>query len=429
MGLKIGDAPEGIKDFKGEIPDCANITTTATAIPTISACLIVRNEEACLARCLESIMNVVDEIVVVDTGSTDNTVRIAEEHGAWVHHLEWQGDFAKARNFSLSKATRDWCLVIDADEEFEGHRGALEESLKMASGNIKGIKLPLVNILPGDRKVYIFPERLVRRGVKFEGAIHEHIPHDKGEPVGHLNHCRIIHHGYNLTEDQMRDKQERNLEILMKEYRKIKGSWMKTILQTGPSKQDTYRYLVKTLGVLQRNDEALAFAEEYLAAYGAPYVDRDTIYNAFQLCIMKGDGEGASRWLHVGMEKGEPTLDLHYCAYQYGRALEDPNTIITAGREYIKAYQRISKEGMTPYNIGHVAYTYNPQHYGEVCANTITAMINEGLELAVTLAGPLRQAPAEARGKIISYLQGFFNKLSVESNRAKQGKKRGRKKA
>ena len=82
----------------------------------LTFCIIVKNEEKNLPRCLASVKNVVDEIVVLDTGSTDRTPEIAQEFGAKVHYFEWCNDFAAARNVSLKYVTGDWVLVLDADE-------------------------------------------------------------------------------------------------------------------------------------------------------------------------------------------------------------------------------------------------------------------------------------------------------------------------
>ncbi len=89
------------------------------ASPTVSLCMIVKNEEENLDRCLSSARDVVDEIIVVDTGSTDRTVEIANAYNARIYYHEWQDDFSLARNISLSHATRDWILHLDADEELE----------------------------------------------------------------------------------------------------------------------------------------------------------------------------------------------------------------------------------------------------------------------------------------------------------------------
>jgi tetratricopeptide (TPR) repeat protein len=84
--------------------------------PGLSLCMILKDEEDCLARCLLSATPVVDEMVIVDTGSTDRTKAIAKTFGAKVYDFEWTDDFSEARNLSLSKATGEWILVLDADE-------------------------------------------------------------------------------------------------------------------------------------------------------------------------------------------------------------------------------------------------------------------------------------------------------------------------
>ena len=86
---------------------------------TISLCMIVKNEEDCLKKCLESLKGIVDEMIVVDTGSTDRTKEIAKECGAKVLDFVWTGDFSDARNFAFSQATGDYIYSADADEELD----------------------------------------------------------------------------------------------------------------------------------------------------------------------------------------------------------------------------------------------------------------------------------------------------------------------
>jgi glycosyltransferase involved in cell wall biosynthesis len=99
----------------------------------ISLCMIVRDEEANLPRVLGSVKGLVDEMVIVDTGSTDRTIDVARSWGARVDRIEWPDDFAAARNHSLSLAKGDWILVLDGDDEFEREdipvtRGVLEKT-------------------------------------------------------------------------------------------------------------------------------------------------------------------------------------------------------------------------------------------------------------------------------------------------------------
>ena len=83
---------------------------------TISLCMIVKNEEKVLGRVLESVKNIVDEIIIVDTGSTDNTKNIAKKFTDKIFDFKWEYDFSKARNFSFSKATKDYIMWLDADD-------------------------------------------------------------------------------------------------------------------------------------------------------------------------------------------------------------------------------------------------------------------------------------------------------------------------
>lgn len=107
---------------------------------TISLCMIVKNEERVLARCLDSLADLVDEIIIVDTGSTDATKEIAARYTEQIYDFVWQDDFAAARNFSFSKASMDYIYVPDADE-------VLDEDNRQAFLRLKQALLPEVEIV------------------------------------------------------------------------------------------------------------------------------------------------------------------------------------------------------------------------------------------------------------------------------------------
>ncbi len=88
-------------------------------MPTISLCMIVKNEEMHIARCLDSVAELVEEIVIVDTGSTDRTVEIVSDYTSKVYSYPWKDDFSDARNYSFSKASMDYCMWMDADDILE----------------------------------------------------------------------------------------------------------------------------------------------------------------------------------------------------------------------------------------------------------------------------------------------------------------------
>ncbi|MGE5620298.1 MAG: glycosyltransferase [Sphingomonadaceae bacterium] len=171
--------------------------------PTVSLCMIVKNEERWLASCLESVRGVVDEMVVVDTGSNDATLEIARSFGARVFSHRWQGDFAVARNESLLHATGDWALVLDADEELERGAGTLLRGL-IDRPEVEGYQVRVRSLLPaGDLLCHedIHLTRLFRRRpqYRYEQAIHEQIRpaiERQGGLVVETSEITIVHHGY-----------------------------------------------------------------------------------------------------------------------------------------------------------------------------------------------------------------------------------------
>lgn len=189
--------------------------------PTLSAILIVRDEERHLKNCLESLAGVVDEIVVVDTGSTDRTLEIASEFGAVIGSFNWCDDFAAARNASLNLATGDWALWIDADETLDAAAGALIRNALDTPGHA-GFVLEIVNYTRDDSMAESYCHRAVRLfrrlpGVEFCHPIHEQITpalRQLGLTWTGLEGARIHHYGYTPAEMARDAKIERTLTIL-----------------------------------------------------------------------------------------------------------------------------------------------------------------------------------------------------------------------
>ena len=106
----------------------------------ISLCMIVKNEERVLDRCLDSLRGLMDEIIIVDTGSTDATKEIAAKYTDQIYDFTWNDDFAAARNFSFSKANMDYIYVADADE-------VLDEKNREEFAKLKQVLLPEIDIV------------------------------------------------------------------------------------------------------------------------------------------------------------------------------------------------------------------------------------------------------------------------------------------
>lgn len=190
--------------------------TSKALMPTLSVCMIVKNEEKLLAQCLDSVEGVADEIIIVDTGSTDRTVEIARKHTDKIFSHQWQDSFSEARNHSLSYATCDWILQIDADEElFQEDIPILRGALAAAQNvpDIDAILVALLSDLPGKiTSKHYFP-RIHRRGrAHYEGIVHNQLVYQGKDMVAEI---RFRHYGYALSPEEMEHKAQRSEALLL----------------------------------------------------------------------------------------------------------------------------------------------------------------------------------------------------------------------
>ncbi|TGX37983.1 glycosyltransferase [Sphingomonas naasensis] len=245
--------------------------------------MIVRNEARCIARCLTSARPHVDAMIVLDTGSTDDTVAIARSCGATLHHFAWCDDFAAARNAALAHSNADWNLILDADEWIA------DDARALGPGTLPPAPAPArfvgcVRIISGSDAAAArkFIPRILPRGVRYEGRIHE-------QPVSPLPKTvlplALRHDGFEAA--QLARKAGRNEALLRAELEAhpqdsylwfqlgrehlVRGQAgdaadaLLTAHRTG-SPGDAWRHgvVVATLQALKRAarlDEALAFAD------------------------------------------------------------------------------------------------------------------------------------------------------------------------
>lgn len=190
--------------------------------------MIVKNEEDLIEQCLQSVQKLVNEIIIVDTGSTDQTINICKKYNASVFSYEWNDHFADARNYGLSKANGDWILWLDADEKLEDKKTKLIQEAIQQTNELM-IFMPIVNyygdslpIQEEDAFIYYQP-RLFRNhaGIQFTNRIHEtpQLPQPL-EPSNDIVSIdtEIYHYGYIKKITDQRNKSQRNLQALFKEY-------------------------------------------------------------------------------------------------------------------------------------------------------------------------------------------------------------------
>lgn len=263
---------------------------------TFSLSMIVKNEEDVLGRCLESVKGLFDEIVITDTGSDDQTVQIARRFTDKIYSFPWIDDFSAARNFSLSKATGDYIMWLDADDviekdDYDGLKRLFEEIAEI---------MPDVVMLPynvgfdGERVTLSYErERIIKNGIglKFEGEVHEAIP-----PRG-----KIIHRSPAVTHRKMSQKSPlRNLRIFEKK-----------LAETGAlSPRDCYYYAreLRSAGRLNEAEKWYGKCARSISAWSENRVSAQ--FELSELLREQGrDGE-ADEALAVCLTMSEPRADI-----------------------------------------------------------------------------------------------------------------------
>lgn len=191
-----------------------------------SVCMIAKNEEKNIERCLESIQNFGCEIIVVDTGSTDRTKEVALKYTTKVYDFKWVNDFSVARNFSISKASYDWILVLDCDEWAE--ESDPDEFMALARKYPAYIgRLKRKNYTPNGNQQRIYTDMVERffnrRYYHYEDPIHEQVtplPTMQSKPFVFDIPLTVFHTGYVGTAEELEAKRVRNMTLLQKELEK-----------------------------------------------------------------------------------------------------------------------------------------------------------------------------------------------------------------
>ena len=141
----------------------------------ISLCMIIKDEQEVLDRCLSSFKDVVDEIIIVDTGSNDDSLKIASKYTNNIYQYKWNNDFSSARNYSISKATKEYFMWVDADDYIkQSEKQKLQKLKETEDGSVD-----MYYFLYDFNKDYVpfYRERLIKNNKKylFKGKIHEAI--------------------------------------------------------------------------------------------------------------------------------------------------------------------------------------------------------------------------------------------------------------
>lgn len=226
----------------------------------ISACVIVKNEEKNIGQWLNNMRQIADEIIVVDTGSTDNTLNILENAGITPYYFNWCNDFAAAKNYAIQQATGDWIAFLDADEYFDAssvQRFRTEMTRYHVNKKIGAIMCQLVNIDVDNRNTIINTMIQVRifrntNDICYKDPVHEQLVTKPGKYIMQKSfNLTIMHTGYSST--IVRQKAERNLPILKQKEK---------MAVTKRDKGDIYVFLMDAYNCLGNYEKAREYAQK-----------------------------------------------------------------------------------------------------------------------------------------------------------------------
>ncbi|AND85386.1 glycosyltransferase [Clostridium tyrobutyricum] len=224
----------------------------------ISACMICKNEEKNIEKCINSYKKIVDEIVVVDTGSEDNTVYLAKKLGAKVYDFKWIDDFAAAKNYAIDKAIGEWIIFLDADEYFDKDSSYKIENILKSINNKEydAVGCKLIDIDDCEKKIIdtFMQIRIFRNNIniRYKNSIHETLSKEHGnlELISYYDELKIYHTGYAQSISKI--KARRNLKLLKREANKQVNN------------KNLYRYFCDCYFSLGDYENALKYAELHM---------------------------------------------------------------------------------------------------------------------------------------------------------------------
>ena len=323
---------------------------------TITAAIIAKDEEKNIGRMLASIKDVVDEIIVVDTGSSDNTNEIAKNYGAKIFSHLWEDDFSKARNQSLSYATKQWVLIIDCDEELYCENvGNLKVMLGQLPEEIGTVTIELQDMRAGIIKTRMPGTlRFFRTGeVHYEGTVHNN-PIYEGDKAFYPD-AYLKHYGYDLDKDGIVKKTNRTIRLLKERLRKNNKDY------------SAYFYLSQSYGWIGNHKKSVSYAEKYLKhkseiedwnVFDSVYFTLATGYMTLNNLPM------ADKHIKEGLRRNPNDIDLLWALVLLSIKAKNNNLKNLAAANYVAAYAKNGDEKYINENINSkFVFSYNPENY------------------------------------------------------------------
>lgn len=299
--------------------------------PTISLAIIVKDSEATLDRCLSSFAPVVDEIIVVDTGSKDKSVEIAGKYTDKVYFFDWIDDFSAARNYSFDMCTGDFILWCDSDDDLVPEQAVKLKALDLSDKDIVICNYQYAHDEFGACSLPVPTVRIVRRslGLRWQKRIHEYLPMNGVKQF--ISDLDLPYHR------KQAGSSERNLAILER------------VVAEDPSDPRDIYYLGKELYDFGRLDGAIGWLEKFVTMPGSFWEDVFHAHDKLALAkLQKGDEAGFKHHIFESLKleerRAEPMYHMaffYHCRNQWDKAIQwyEMSTRVKRPKELLSSYQ------------------------------------------------------------------------------------------
>ncbi|UYZ21609.1 TPR domain-containing glycosyltransferase [Mesobacillus jeotgali] len=393
--------------------------------PFISLCMIVKNEEKVLNRCLSSVANLIDEMIIIDTGSTDNTKKIALQYTNNVYSFKWSNDFSAARNYASEKASGEWILVLDADEyiDEENFKDFIRE-LHNDNGLFDTYTAKILNFTGfyGESLVQNYHSRIYKnnRDIVYYRHIHEQLKSAKDEQLKTRNsNLLIFHSGYLKDTVKKKNKNERNRHLLEKElntgsqqafdyfnfgneyfsigeYEKALKSYLQAYKLKGNFRTPWVSYniiqIINCLMRLQRYNDALKVIKDAEEIYaGSP----EFPYLKGEIFLIKGQLDDAKQMYFQILNNQEKYIDI----------------ILMPDVKELKPHNRLGKiylyEDDFDNSIYHYSSVLNIDKYNKDAINKVVYVLNN-FHTAEEITNFLKSNELVNGNNIIDYVRASF---------------------
>jgi glycosyltransferase involved in cell wall biosynthesis len=323
----------------------------------ISACIITKNEEKNIGTCLESMKNIVDEIILVDTGSVDQTLEIAKSYGVKIFSYNWRNDFAAAKNYAISKASGDWIIFLDADEYFP------VDSVEMVKAYIKNmdrnkkchaICVKINNIDTDRNNISISSFTTVRifrnlPNLRYKESIHEELYNTQGQINFFMreNEIEVYHTGYSTN--IVKKKLQRNLDIILHDMDK-EGDQTKY-----------YRYLCDCYHGLGEYEKAVYYGRMHIAAGGTSLGAESIVHGKIIESLIHNDApiEEVKTEIQKAIDRFPASPDFYDRYARYAWQKQEYDLALKYFLRALELYENIKNKSYEADSFaGRIVYTY-----------------------------------------------------------------------